>query len=285
MCIRDSLRGSGLDQPRRHFVATRDTAKDVDQDGLDVGIVEDQLDGTADRFVSGTAAHIQEVGRLAAVMLHEIHRGHRQTGAIDHAADSAVQPNEVDAELSGPGVRRILLVTVAEGLESGMAGQTGVVERDLRVQADQLLRGGAAGGRPGDHRERVDLDEIRIVGLHRGVEALSDGHELVQQGIAQPDGKTKAACLERQEAQLRIGGDAMNGAGVYASDLLDLNAAFGRGHEHDPARRPVDYHAKVVLLGDVNGAPNDDFANGDSLDVHAQDAGTCLLYTSPSPRD
>src|SRR5450759_2733485 len=111
MCIRDRLRGPGLDQPRRHFVATRDTAKDVDQDGLDVGIVEDQLDGSTDRFVSGTASYVQEVGRLAAVMLHEVHRGHRQTGAIDHAADSAVQPNEVDAELSGPGVRRTVSYT------------------------------------------------------------------------------------------------------------------------------------------------------------------------------
>jgi hypothetical protein len=39
----------------------------------------------------GAAADIEEVGRLAAVQLDDVHGRHRQAGAVDHAADVAVQ--------------------------------------------------------------------------------------------------------------------------------------------------------------------------------------------------
>jgi hypothetical protein len=41
--------------------------------------------------VFGAAADVQEVGRLAAVQLDDVHRAHRQPGAVDQAADVAVQ--------------------------------------------------------------------------------------------------------------------------------------------------------------------------------------------------
>ena len=43
---------------------------------------------------AGAAADIQEVGRLAAKQLDDIHGGHRQPGAVDHAADIAIQLDE-----------------------------------------------------------------------------------------------------------------------------------------------------------------------------------------------
>src|SRR5450631_2326792 len=65
----------------------------------------------------------------------------------------------------------------------------------------------------------------------------------------------------------------MDCIGVGASDLFDLDATLRRGHEHDPPSCPVDDGAQVVLLGDVYRAAHDDLADGDPLDVHAQDSG------------
>ncbi len=72
-----------------------------------------------------------------------------------------------------------------------------------------------------------------------------DGHELVQQGIAQADRQAQAPGLEGEQAEQRIGGDAVNGAGVLARHFLDLHAAFGRRHQHDPAAGPIDDRAEV----------------------------------------
>ena len=89
------------------------------------------------------AADVEEVGRLAAGPLDEVHRGHRQARAVDHAADRAVELDERQPGLARLAVGRVLLVGVAQLLEPGMAGERGVVEGDLGVEADESLDGGA----------------------------------------------------------------------------------------------------------------------------------------------
>ena len=59
-------------------------------------------------------------------------------------------------------------------LELGVAGEGGVVERDLGVQADQALDGRARRVGLADDRQRIDLDEVGVVGEHRPDEALGD---------------------------------------------------------------------------------------------------------------
>src|ERR1700731_3058544 len=68
-------------------VAFHDAAEDVDQDALHVGIGGDDLEGGGDLGLVGAAADVEEVGRRHAVELDDVHRGHGQAGAIDHAAD------------------------------------------------------------------------------------------------------------------------------------------------------------------------------------------------------
>ena len=72
-------------------VAFHDAAENVDQDSLHIGIADDDLEGGGDFFLGGAAAHIQEVGGLAAVKLDDVHGGHGQARAIHHAADLAVE--------------------------------------------------------------------------------------------------------------------------------------------------------------------------------------------------
>jgi hypothetical protein len=47
-----------------------DAAEDVDQDGLDLLVRVQQLKGLLDLRLVGSAAHVQEVGRVAALQLH-----------------------------------------------------------------------------------------------------------------------------------------------------------------------------------------------------------------------
>ncbi len=80
--------------------------------------------------------------------------------------------------LSSLRVGRVLLVEVAQRLEAPVPSQRRVVERDLRVEADQALgRTSRRRAASRDDRQRVDLDEIRVVRHHRGEQALRDGHE------------------------------------------------------------------------------------------------------------
>src|SRR5205823_11254222 len=120
-----------LDDPASDLVAARDAPEDVDQDGLDVRVVEDDPKRRGHLVRLGPATDVQEVGRLAACELDEVHGGHGQPGAVDHAADASVELDEVDARQPGGRLRRLLLVEVAHELDVGVPGQPRVIEPDL----------------------------------------------------------------------------------------------------------------------------------------------------------
>ena len=133
------LLGAGLDEPARDLVAAGDAAEDVDEDRLDVLVLEDQPHRRRHPVGLRAAADVEEVGRLAAGPLHEVHRRHREAGAVDHAADVALELDERQVVAARLDVGRVLGVEVAQRLEVGVAGERRVVERDLRVEADEPL--------------------------------------------------------------------------------------------------------------------------------------------------
>ena len=57
----------------------------------------------------GTAANVEKVGRLAAVVLDQVHRAHRQPGAVDETGDITVQVDVGKAALAGPQLGRVFL--------------------------------------------------------------------------------------------------------------------------------------------------------------------------------
>ena len=137
----------GLDQAARHLVAAGDAAEDVDQDRVDLRVGQDDPHRRRDLVGPRPAADVEEVGRLAAGPLDEVHRGHRQARAVDHAADRAVELDERQPGLARLAVGRVLLVGVAQRLELGVARERRVVERDLGVEADEPLDRRAVGAR------------------------------------------------------------------------------------------------------------------------------------------
>src|SRR5690606_41944644 len=74
-----------------YVIATRDAAEDVEQDDLDVRVLRDDAERVDDLVRVRRAADVQEVRRLAAVELDQVHRGHGQAGAVDHRADVAIE--------------------------------------------------------------------------------------------------------------------------------------------------------------------------------------------------
>ena len=92
----------GFDDGRGDRRAAHDAAEDVHQHGLHVLVGEQDAEGLGDLLGVGAAADVEEVGRLAAVQLDEVHRAHRQAGAVHQAADVAVEL----ARSSGPPCRR-----------------------------------------------------------------------------------------------------------------------------------------------------------------------------------
>ena len=272
---------SGLDEPSGHLVATGDPAEDVHEDGVDLRVGEDQAHGGGHLCRPRAAADIEEVGRFAPGALDEVHRGHREARAVDHAADRAVELDEGQARLARLAVGRGLVVGVAQLLEARMAGERRVVERHLRVEAHEPLDRRAAGHALDDDRERVDLDEVGVVGAHRLDQPLGDRDGRLEMATqAHRERELAGLVVEQPEERVRAAPD--DGLGMLGGDNLDLDAALGRAHQQDPALRPVEDGCEVELLDDVGRGADQDLADGDSLDVHAEDLRGDLL--PPRPR-
>src|SRR5690606_28276168 len=119
-------------------VATHDAAEDVDQDGLDAVVLEHDLERFGDLLGRGAAADVQEVGRLAAEQLDGVHGGHGQAGAIDQAADIAVQLDVGQVELAGFDLGGVFFGQVAVLDDFRMAVQSIGVEVELGIQRDDI---------------------------------------------------------------------------------------------------------------------------------------------------
>ena len=258
-----------LDDAAGHLIAPRDAAEDVDQDGLHVRVVQDDPEGGRHAVRLGPAADVQEVGRLAARQLDQVHGRHGQPGAVDHAADAAVQLDEVDARLARGDLGGLLFVQVAHRLQVRVAEEGRVVEHDLGVQRQQLAR-------LGDH-QRVDLGEVGI-GSHEGVvQPAQDRCERRPQIGRQPQEERGAPHVVVLQAQQRIDRQAQDRLRVGDCRLLDLDPALGAGDDRHRLGPTVQDQPQVELLGDVGRRRDQHGLHPNALDVQADDLARPLL--------
>jgi hypothetical protein len=155
-------------------------------------------------------------------------------------------------------------------LELRMSVEGGIVEGDLGVEALEPLADEPVDRRLGDDRQRVDLDEVGVVCLHRPDEAGRDRDRVAEMG-PEPETERHLPGLERQQAEERIGLDRDDRLGPVGRDLLDLDAAIGRAHQDDSPARPIQHGRQVVLLDDVGRRPDEDLADRDALDLEVED--------------
>ena len=116
-----------------------------------------------------------------------------------------------------------------------MAIQGGVVEGDLGVETLEALLDRAVARGHVDDRERIDLDQIGIVGQHRPDQARGDRHGILQVG-AEAELKRHLARLPGLQPEQRVGVDGDDRIRTLRGNLLDLDAALRRAHEQDLPR-------------------------------------------------
>ena len=221
---------------------------------------EDDLESGRHTLLGGAAADIQEVRRRAAIELDDVHRRHGEAGAVDHAADIAVELDVVEAVLAGLELGRVFLILVAHRLHVLVTEEGVVVEVHLGIQRDDIAGAG--------HHQRVDLDDRAIEfdeGLVHGQDELGAGADLA---ALKAEAEGDLARMEGLDAGGGIDVDLQDLFRLLGGDLLDFDAALGRGHDGDARGGAIDQHAKIKLALDVAAA-----LHIDALDQLAAGAG------------
>src|SRR3990167_4265515 len=118
-------------------VAAHDAAEDVDQHRLDVAVGEDDLERLGHHFRRGAATDVEKVGGLSAMQLDQVHGRHRQTRAIDHAADVAGQGDVADVAFLRGDLLRVDLGRVVHRGQLLVAEHRVVVHADLAIERAQ----------------------------------------------------------------------------------------------------------------------------------------------------
>src|SRR5690606_20262043 len=90
-------------------VAAHYAAEDIDEYRFNRIVGENNFKGFNHTLFGRTAAHVEEVGRLAAVQLNDIHGAHGQASTVDHAADVAIECHIVQLPGSRVSFARIFL--------------------------------------------------------------------------------------------------------------------------------------------------------------------------------
>jgi hypothetical protein len=177
--------------------------EDVDEDRLDIRVLGDNSERRDDASGVVDGGDVEEVGGLAAGELDSVHGGHGKSGAVDNAADAAVELDVVgDAGFLRPNLQRVLLVDVAELCEVLVAVEGVVVEVELGVGREEAAVLG--------DDERVDLGEGPVALGEGGVKAADELCPGAHHVAAQADRGREVATLERLEADRRVDGRAVD---------------------------------------------------------------------------
>ena len=79
----------------------------------DLGVRENQFERRRDALLGRAAAHVQEIRRLAAVQLDQVHGRHGKAGAIHHAGNIAVERHIVELMLRRLALHGVFLRGIA----------------------------------------------------------------------------------------------------------------------------------------------------------------------------
>ena len=95
------------------------------------------LECSSHLLFAGPAADVQEVGRLPAEMLDDVHRRHRKARAVYQAGDVAVELDVIQVVFAGFGFQRRFFGQIAHGLDVRMPKKRIIIQRELCVHGQQ----------------------------------------------------------------------------------------------------------------------------------------------------
>ena len=88
--------------------------------------------------LDGAAADVEEVGRLAAVELDDVHGRHGEAGAVDHAADVAVERDVGEVVLRGLDLLGVLFGDVAQ-LDDVLVAESALLSKLILASSARRL--------------------------------------------------------------------------------------------------------------------------------------------------
>src|SRR6202049_871067 len=150
------------DDAASDFVPSRDPAEHVDEDPAHLGVEQHHLERVAHALRVRTPTDVEKVSGLAAVLLDEVERVHRQTCAVTDAADVAIEVHVGEAALACLDLERVIPgATVAAGLvASALVGAVSVPV--ARVLLNLELAVGGNQHTAGRQHQRVNLAGQRV---------------------------------------------------------------------------------------------------------------------------
>ncbi len=249
-----------LDDPLGDDVAFHDAPENIDEDDLHVGVRQNDLERFGDLIDRGAAAHVQEIRRLAAVELDDVHGGHGQTRAVHHATDVAVQTDVREAHFAGAAFRGGQIRQIGLVEEIGVAEGGVVVDGDFRVH-------GQEGGPffPLPHAQGVHFHQARVGSDEQFGQVPEKGHGGAQQISRQPGGESGLPGLEGFQTPQGVDVEPQNLFGGRGGQFLDVHPALGRQNHHGFARFPVEGDGDVEFALHLDRGFRQYFSNHEAL--------------------
>ena len=232
-----------LDDACGEVVATEDSAEDVDEDGLNFGVVVQKFESLGELFTLSAATNIEEVGGLTTVRLNDVHGGHGESGAIDEATDVAANMNIVQIEVFGVPLPRVVLGLVL------LVGEVLLAEDRVRVDGHFAVSG--------EHfaflsqHEWVDLNHVGVL-LHEAV--VDFGENILNLVGLVFDAKVRGNLPECSGVGAVNGRnrELENSLRSLRSDILDRHATIWGVDESGGTGRAVKRDGQIHLLSDVD---------------------------------
>src|SRR5882724_5826670 len=224
-------------------VAFHDAAEDIDQDALHVRIGGNDLERRGDLGLVGAATDIEEVGWRHAVELDDVHRRHRKAGAVDHAADGAVERDVIEVVFRRLDFLGVFLGLIAQRHHFGVAIERVAVERHLGVEHAQIALLG--------DDQRIDFQHRHVLADEGCVELRYQFFRLFGEIPRQSQRLRHGAAVMRHDAGGGIDREGHDLLGTVVGDVLDIDAAFGGDHEGYFGGFAIDQDRQIKLLVDL----------------------------------
>src|SRR5690606_9035884 len=173
-------------------VATHDAAEDVDQNAFHCRVGEDDLEGRLHLLLRCATADVEEVGRLLAVELDDVHGRHREAGAIHHATDGPVELDVGEVVLGRLDFHRILFVEITQLHDLLVPVERVGIEIHLGVEAEELAVLG--------DDQRIDLEQAHVLFDEEAIEIADHLHALADLIPRKSKRERDLAAMEREVA-------------------------------------------------------------------------------------
>src|SRR5438552_3242413 len=233
----------------RHPVAAVDAGEHVHEDRVHLAVGEDQPKGGGDAVGARSPPDVEEVGRLAPRVLDHVHRGHREPGAVDDAADIAVKE-----AVSATGATASLLLVPAPycadaimeaadaGIQLVVTITDGVPAQDMMTVKRYLWRYAK------ERRTRlIGPNCAGVISAGKAMMGIMPGHiyQRGRVGVVTRSGTLGYEAASQMSAlgvgistSVGIGGDPING-----SSFVDMLVHFEQDPETDA----------VMMIGEIGG--------------------------------